>query len=162
GSFAWRATATNEITWSDELHRTFELDRSMPITPERIRTRVHPDDLKIFDTTIQRARATGNDFECQYRLLMPDRSIKYLHVVARPTRDHDNQLEFIAAVQDVTQRRLSEEALDKARSELSRVARVMSLGVLTASIAHEVNQPLSGIITNANTCLRMLDADPPN
>jgi C4-dicarboxylate-specific signal transduction histidine kinase len=57
---------------------------------------------------------------------------------------------------------MSEEALEKARSELAKVARVTSLGVLTASIAHEVNQPLSGIITNANTCLRMLDGDPPN
>ena len=71
-------------------------------------------------------------------------------------------LEYIGAVQDVTQRRLSEEALGKARSELAHVARVTSLGALTASIAHEVNQPLSGIITNASTCLRMLAADPPN
>jgi len=62
----------------------------------------------------------------------------------------------------VTERRSSEEALSKARSELSHVARVTSLGVLTASIAHEVNQPLSGIVTNAGTCLRMLAADPPN
>jgi C4-dicarboxylate-specific signal transduction histidine kinase len=71
-------------------------------------------------------------------------------------------LEYIGAIQDVTQRRLAEEALGKARSELAHVARVTSLGALTASIAHEVNQPLSGIITNASTCLRMLAADPPN
>ena len=64
--------------------------------------------------------------------------------------------------EDITPRKLSEEALAKARSELAKVARITSLGVLTASIAHEVNQPLSGIITNASTCLRMLSADPPN
>ena len=93
---------------------------------------------------------------------MPDQSVKYLHMVAHATRDQDGQLEYIGAVQDVTQRRLSEEALGKARSELAHVARVTSLGALTASIAHEVNQPLSGIITNASTCLRMLAADPPN
>ena len=62
--------------------------------------------------------------------------------------------------EDITQRKLSEAALAKARSELGRVARITSLGVLTASIAHEINQPLSGIITNASTCLRMLSADP--
>jgi C4-dicarboxylate-specific signal transduction histidine kinase len=62
----------------------------------------------------------------------------------------------------VTERRLSEEALGKVRSELAHVARVTSLGALTASIAHEVSQPLSGIITNAGTCLRMLAADRPN
>ena len=71
-------------------------------------------------------------------------------------------LEHIAAVQDVKARRVSEEALAKARSELANVARITSLGVLTASIAHEINQPLSGIITNASTCLRMLSADPPD
>jgi len=70
---------------------------------------------------------------------------------------------FLMAIsEDVTHRKLSEEALARARSELARVARITSLGVLTASIAHEINQPLSGIITNASTCLRMLSADPPN
>ena len=69
---------------------------------------------------------------------------------------------YIGAVQDVTQRRLSEEALGKPGRSSPTVARVTSLGALTASIAHEVNQPLSGIITNASTCLRMLAADPPN
>jgi len=71
-------------------------------------------------------------------------------------------VEYMASVQDVTARRLAEEARDKARSELTHVARVVSLGTLTASIAHELNQPLSGIVTNASTCMRMLAADPPN
>jgi signal transduction histidine kinase len=69
---------------------------------------------------------------------------------------------LMAISEDVTQGKLSEEALARARSELAKVARITSLGVLTASIAHEINQPLSGIITNASTCLRMLSADPPN
>jgi PAS domain S-box-containing protein len=69
---------------------------------------------------------------------------------------------LMALSEDITRRKLSEEALAKARSELAKVARITSLGVLTASIAHEVNQPLSGIITNSSTCLRMLSADPPN
>jgi C4-dicarboxylate-specific signal transduction histidine kinase len=71
-------------------------------------------------------------------------------------------LEYIGAVQDVTQRQISEDALARARSELAHVASVTSLATLTASIAHEVNQPLSGIVTNASTCLRMLAMDPPN
>jgi C4-dicarboxylate-specific signal transduction histidine kinase len=111
---------------------------------------------------VEQARNGSEDFEWQYRLLMPDQSIKYMHAVAQATRDPSGQLEYIAAVRDVTARRTADEALDRARSELARVARVMSLGALTASIAHEVNQPLSGIITNASTCMRMLDADPPN
>ena len=162
GSFAWHLSTTNQITWSEELYRIFELDRAAPITTELIRMRVHPEDVAQFDKTVLRARTMGEDFECQYRLLLPDDSIKYLRVVAKATRDQAGQLEYIAAVQDVTERHLSEQAIDKARSELAHVARVMSLGALTASIAHEVNQPLSGIVTNASTCLRMLDAEPPN
>jgi C4-dicarboxylate-specific signal transduction histidine kinase len=69
---------------------------------------------------------------------------------------------FIGAIQDVTESMVAEEALNRARTELAHVARVTTVSALTASIAHEVNQPLSGIITNASTGLRMLDADPPN
>jgi signal transduction histidine kinase len=160
GSFSWKV-ATNELTWSEQLYRIYEFEIGVPITIDLIRTRVHPEDVPLIEK-IKGARQGATDFEWQYRLVMPDGSIKYLHAVAHATRDQDGQLEYIAAVQDVTAGRMSEEALAKARSELAKVARVTSLGVLTASIAHEVNQPLSGIITNAGTCLRMLDADPPN
>jgi PAS domain S-box-containing protein len=159
GSYSWHVL-TDEITWSDELYRIFELDP--PLTTARIRTRVHPEDAPLFDKIVEQARDRGDDFEWQYRLMMPDHTVKYVHSVAHAARDQDGQLEYVGAVQDVTERRLSEEALAKARSQLAHVAKVASLGVLTASIAHEVNQPLSGIITNANTCLRMLAADPPN
>jgi C4-dicarboxylate-specific signal transduction histidine kinase len=132
------------------------------LTLDLIRTRVHPEDLTLYEKMVEQARNGENDFEWHYRLLMPDHSIKYLHAVARATRDQGGQLEYIAAIQDVTLRRLSEEARDKARSELAHVARAMSLGTLAASIAHEINQPLSGIVTNAGTCQRMLAAVPPN
>jgi PAS domain S-box-containing protein len=161
GSFSWKV-ATDEITWSEQLYRIFEFDQSVPVTLERMGTRVHPDDIPMLNDMIERARAAVSDFEYGHRLLMPDHSIKFLHLTAHGVRDNQGRLEYIGAVQDVTQRRKSEEALAKARSELAKVARVTSLGVLTASIAHEVNQPLSGIITNASTCLRMLSADPPN
>jgi len=161
GSFSW-LVATDEITWSEELYRIYEFDPGIKITLEVIRTRVHPEDLTLYEKMVEQARNGSEDFEWQYRLLMPDQSIKYMHAVAQATRDPSGQLEYIAAVRDVTARRVSDEALDKARSELAHVTRVMTLGALTASIAHEVNQPLSGIITNASTCVRMLDAEPPN
>jgi len=161
GSFSWRV-ATDEITWSEQLYRIYEFDVGVPVTFELIRTRVHPEDLSLLERmkTVHHARGAANDFEWQYRLLMPDHSIKYLHAVAHATRGQGGQLEYIAAVQDVTARRLSEQALDKARAELAYVATIMSLGTLAAAIAHELNQPLSGIVTNAGTCLRMLAADP--
>jgi PAS domain S-box-containing protein len=161
GSFSWRV-ATDEITWSEQLYRIFGFDQGVPVTLELIGTRIHPEDLSAFEEQIERSRQDGSDVQLEFRLLMPDHSVKYLHTVAHGIRDQNGRLEYIGAVQDVTERRLSEEALSNVRSELAHVARVTSLGVLTASIAHEVNQPLSGIITNANTCLRMLAANPPN
>jgi PAS domain S-box-containing protein len=163
GSFCWRV-ATDEITWSAELYRIYELEIGVPVTLELIRSRVHPEDVSLIEKMkmVDQARQGGHDFEWQYRLMMPDHSIRYMHAVAHAMRDQDGQLEYIASVQDVTARRLAEEARDQARAELAHVARVMSLGTLTASIAHELNQPLSGIVTNASTCIRMLAADPPN
>ncbi len=161
GSFAWRV-AKNDITWSEQLYRIFQFDPQVPVTLDLIGTRVHPEDLTLLHDMIARARSAASDFEYEHRLLMPDGSVKHLHLIAHGTKNESGEVEYIGATQDVTQRRLADEALDKARSELAHVTRVMSLGALTASIAHEVNQPLSGIITNASTCLRMLDADPPN
>jgi PAS domain S-box-containing protein len=160
GSFSWRIP-TDEVTWSEQLYRIFQIDRDAPVTFELIDNRIHPEDLSLFREQIERSRRDRSDVQLEFRLQMPDGTIKYVHVAAHIRGDHD-QPEYIGAVQDVTERRASEEALSKARSELSQVARVTSLGVLTASIAHEVNQPLSGIVTNASTCLRMLAADPPN
>jgi PAS domain S-box-containing protein len=160
GSFSWRV-ATDEITWSEQVYRIFGLDPDMPVTNELIASRHHPEDLPLFQEMVERGRS-GSDFQCDHRLLMPDGTVKYLHTVAHGTCDQSGQLEYIGAIQDVTDRRLSDEALGNVRKELARVSRITSLGALTASIAHEVNQPLSGIITNASTCLRMLAADPPN
>lgn len=160
GSFSWRVAA-NEIKWSEQVYRIFELDSNLPVTLELIGSRVHPEDVPLMYDMVERAQA-GKDFEYEHRLQMPDGSVKHLHMIAHGAHGKEGELEFIGAVQDVTQRRLSEEALAKVQSELAHVSRVTTLGALTASITHEVNQPLSGIITNAGTCLRMLSADPPN
>jgi C4-dicarboxylate-specific signal transduction histidine kinase len=85
-----------------------------------------------------------------------DQPVKHLGPTTRESRDKEGHFEYIGAVQDLARRRLPEEALSKARSELAHVARVTSLGVLTASIAHEINQPLASIITNGETGLRRL------
>jgi len=161
GGFSWRVES-GQITWSDQIYRIFEFEPGGLVTLERIGSRVHPEDIPLLGDMIERAQRAGSDLEYEHRLIMPNQSVKYLHLVAHATQDQDGRLEYIGAVQDVTERRLAEEALTQARSDLAHVTRVTSLGVLTASIAHEVNQPLSGIITNASTCLRMLAATPPN
>ena len=161
GNFSWVVT-TDEIKWSEQLYRIFEFKLGVPITFDLIGSRVHPEDLPTMYEMIGRAQRAVSHFEYEHRLRMPDGSIKHLHLIAQANRDHQGRLEYIGAVQDVTQRRISEEALSKARSELAHLARVTTLSTLTASIAHEINQPLSGILTNASTCLRMLNGDPPN
>jgi C4-dicarboxylate-specific signal transduction histidine kinase len=84
-------------------------------------------------------------------------------VRAVPLRDEIGTIvKWYTTFSDIDDRKRAEDAIDAARSELARVARATTMSALTASIAHEVNQPLSGIITNAGTCLRMLDASPPD
>jgi len=161
GSFSW-SLANDQLTWSEQTYRIYEIDPATPVAFLSVMNAIHPEDMSMCKEKVQGAVRDGRDFELEFRLPLPGSSLKYLYVVAHATRDQDGQLEYIGAVQDVTERRLSEDALEKVRSELAHVARVTTLGALTASIAHEVNQPLSGIITNASTCLRMLAADPPN
>lgn len=161
GSFYWHVP-TDAIAFSAQTYRLYELDPNVAVTPELIAARFHPEDLAMLEEMIDIARGPATDLDYRYRALMPDGAVKYLRLVAHATRDKEGETEYIGAIQDITQRYLAEEALGKARSELAHVARITTLGVLTASIAHEVNQPLLGIVTNASTCLRMLAADPPN
>jgi PAS domain S-box-containing protein len=162
GSFFWHVP-TGDLTWSEETYRIYELDPTVKPTFEFAHGRIHPDDLEFFNQTAERASIEGQDFEFEHRLQMPDGSIKYLQVVAHALNDGAGQsLEYVGAVRDITERKISEDALSKMRAELAHVARVSTLGEMTASIAHEVNQPLAGIVINANTCLRWLDGESPN
>lgn len=159
GSFSWRVE-TDEITWSEQLYRIFDFDPRVPVTLQLIGKRVHPEDVASFTDMLIRAQR-GEDFEYEHRLLMPDRSVKYLHVIGHATQDTYRRLEYIGAIQDVTEWRLSEEALGQARAEVAEVARRTTMGELAASIAHEINQPLATVVTNAQTCASLLRAQPP-
>lgn len=290
GSFGWRA-ATGEITWSKETYRIFQCDEgTKPQIPVMLQ-RIHPEDLLAVQQTTGRAAREGEDYDHEYRLLMPDGSIKYVRAVARAMRDSGGRVEFVGSVTDITatkeaERRLreseqrfrayaetasdwfwetgpdhrvtvisehsdtvtapagligltrwdiapdadlepekwrqhraaldahtafrdlvyrskdrngqpiyvrtsgkpffdadgnflgyrgvctdvtaairadqAEDALRKAQAELAHVTRVTTLGELTASIAHEINQPLAAVIANADACLAWLQRSPPD
>lgn len=290
GSFGWRA-ATGEITWSKETYRIFQFDEGTKPQIPLMLQRIHPEDRLAVQRITGRAAREGKDYDHEYRLVMPDSSIKYVRAVARATRDSGGHVEFVGSVSDITatkeaERRLRESeqrfrdyaetasdwfwetgpdhrvtqisqhsdtvttpagligltrwdiapdadlepekwrqhraaldahvpfrdlvyrsrdrngqpiyvrtsgkpffdadgnflgyrgvctdvtaairadqaeiALRKAQAELAHVTRVTTLGELTASIAHEINQPLAAVIANADACLAWLQRSPPD
>jgi PAS domain S-box-containing protein len=160
GSFITDLLA-DEPDWSEEAFRIFEVNPETTITLQAIREVVYPEDLPVYDAAFTRA-SEGLDWDLAFRITTASGNLKHLHAVGRVMEKVEGRPVLIGALQDVTESVVAEGALNRARAELAHVARAMTLGALTASIAHEVNQPLSGIITNASTCLRMLSADPPN
>jgi signal transduction histidine kinase len=161
GSFGWNPSS-GKTYWTDEAFRIFEYEPATTPTLELLQLRIHPDDVTAFRQVVERASRGGQDFAHEYRLRMPDERVKHIHVVARAFQDEAGDVDFVGAVMDVTAIRLAERELHKTRSDLAHVMRVTSLGELTASIAHEVSQPLGGVVINAEACQSWLDCDPPN
>ena len=161
GTFGWKPSS-GELYWSEESFRIFEYDPASAPTLELLALRVHPDDVAAFRQVAERATRDGQDFAHEYRLRMPDARVKQINVVARALRSDAGDVEFVGAVMDVTAIRLAERELHKTQTDLAHVMRVTSLGELTASIAHEVNQPLGAVLINAEACLSWLDHRQPN
>jgi PAS domain S-box-containing protein len=148
----------DEHFWSDEFYRICGFEPGSMVTIHRLGEIVHPEDMALYEGAIGRAMA-GTDPDFYFRIVTSGGVVKHLRGFAHRIADRPV---FVGAVQDVTASKMAQEALNKAGAELAHVSRVTAMNALTASIAHEVNQPLSGIITNAGTCLRMLDTVPPD
>jgi PAS domain S-box-containing protein len=282
GTFGWNVL-NGEIYWSEETYTIFEYDRAVKPTLELIFQRIHPDDRDPVQQTIDRAIKEGTSLDFEHRLLMPDGSVKYLHVIGRALEPSPGGLEYVGAVTDVSQRKQAEEkfrgllesapdamivmnqqgkivlvnaqveklfgyhrddllgqeveilvperfrdghpqhrnqffaqprvrpmgqglqlygrrkdgtefpveislspleteegtlvsgavrdltertraeeALRQAKADLTHVSRVTTMGELTASLAHEIKQPIAAAVTDAKTCLRWLGRDQPD
>jgi predicted ATPase/signal transduction histidine kinase len=161
GSFGW-SVLSGELYWSEETYNIFEYDRAVKPTLELVLQRIHPDDRDLAQQTIDRAHEGKANLDFEHRLLMPDGSVKYLHVLARALETSSGKIEYMGAVRDVTERTLAEEALRQAKGDLAHISRVTTVGELTASLAHEVNQPIAAAVTDANTCMRWLARDHPD
>jgi len=161
GSFSWVPNAgptEEQLYMSDEWFRIRGYDRRIPMTPEVMFERIHPDDRERVQEVFNRTLAEGRGFDIEFRLALPDGSVKYLHSVARAPRGTSRQ-EIVGAVMDVTATKRAMEQLQHAQAELARITRLTTMGQLAASIAHEINQPLTGVVTNAHTALHWLDAE---
>jgi PAS domain S-box-containing protein len=125
---------------------------------------LHPDDVDQMTQAWMSCVSSGAPYRAEVRILRAaDHSHRWCVISALPLRDREGRiLKWHGTVVDMHDWKQAQEELRNTQAELAHVTRVMTMGALTASIAHEVNQPLAGIITNANTCLRMLAADPPN
>ena len=160
GSFGWRI-GTEEIFWSKETYRIMGFDETVEPTIGLLLQRVHPDDRKLVQQQLDRAVRGEPDYDYEHRLLMPDGDIKHLHVRAHRQVEAGEE-ELVGALMDVTATRKAQEALQIAHTALAHVTRVSTLGEMSASIAHEVNQPLAAIVTNAESSLRWLSRQMPD
>jgi signal transduction histidine kinase len=161
GSFGG-SLLSGEVHWSDETYRIFELDRSVKPTLELLFERIHPDDRHHMQKAIDNATNERTAFDIECRFLKPDGLVKSLHVVAQAFEHASGELELVGAVTDITEHKQAAEALRQAQTDLAHVNRVTTMGELAATLAHEVIQPISATVTNANTCMRWLQRDEPD
>jgi PAS domain S-box-containing protein len=160
--------ATGEIRyWSEECYRVLGFDpHGGQPQFETFSQRIHPEDQARIREIADTARREKAEFEMDYRIVHPGGEIRDIHTIGHPVFSSSGDLvEFVGTVIDVTERKRAEEErerLRQAQADLARVNRVTTMGELTASLAHEVNQPITAGLTNANTCLRWLSRDVPN
>jgi PAS domain S-box-containing protein len=160
GSWGWN-TVTGELFWSRETYRIFGFDPEVTPTLAMVAEVMDPDDRLRFEGDTQALARDRTDFEREYRLRLRDGSIKHVHVLGRFAAGGFPDLDFIGSIMDVTERKVAADALLKTQAELAEVTRLTTMGELAASIAHEINQPLAAVVTNAQVCGRLLRGQPP-
>jgi PAS domain S-box-containing protein len=162
GSWAWNPS-TGEMFWSSEHCRIFGVcPFGTDVSYDLFFRLVHPEERAHVEREFLDTIRTGGDFDLEYRIVCPDGTVKCVHCRAHPVFGASGEVtEYVGTVADITERRHGEESLSSMQSELARVSRVITLGQLMASIAHEVNQPLAALIANAGAGLRWLAGDNP-
>jgi PAS domain S-box-containing protein len=162
GSWGWNIS-TGKLVWSEEHCLIFGFDpNAAEPTFQLFSERIHPEDRFLVQQTLDEAIRERSGFSHEFRIVLPDGSVKYLHGVGRPILTTDGNIDdYIGTTMDITERKRSENALRTAQADLTRVARLTTMGELAASIAHEINQPLGAMVASGNACLRWLAKDQP-
>jgi PAS domain S-box-containing protein len=151
-----------QMLWSQEAYRIFGYPANVVPGLELILARTHPDDVALVRQSYRQVLAEVQSIDIEHRLIMPDNSVKHVHYVAHLRARRSGRYEYVGALMDVTAAKQTEVALKRSMSELSHVTRVTMLGELTASIAHEVSQPIAAIVTCGHAALRWLDRPQPD
>src|SRR5256886_5734023 len=154
----WSINFERKESWmSDKGRAIFNFGPDEPLSRELFLSRVHPEDRNTVDEAIERARSESQTFEIEYRLLRRDGDIRWL--ISRGRYGHDDRggvSELIGVAIDITAQVKADLELRLQREEMARMSRVSSMGELTASLAHELNQPLTAIASNVAAGRRFL------
>jgi len=159
-----RDVDTDRITWSDETYRIYGLTPGEgTITLAGMLERIHPEDRPIWSQAAAEALDGASRYDLEYRVVRPNGELRIVHSQGDLTRDASGRpRSLFGTIQDITERKRAEEALRDVQMELTHANRVTSIGQLTASVAHEVSQPIAAAVTNAQAALRWLGAQPPD
>jgi PAS domain S-box-containing protein len=166
-SWAWRVSDRSAVYVSDELYRIFGLDPAdeAPNWEKRLAL-VHPDDRLAWKNMIERAIVEKVDYDHEFRILLPNGIMKWIHAVGHPVLSNTGDLEqFVGSSTDITARKFAEQERERLRqleADLAHIGRVSTLGEMAASLAHEIKQPIAAAITSANSCIEWLAHEPPN
>ena len=151
-------TITNELWISDKVRELFRFDHDEEITYPMFQARVHPEDRSMREAAIKQTIQSKGDYDIQFRLLLPDGEVRWISGRARYIDyGHGESARLLSVAIDVTERKEAEEEGRRHREQINLISRVSLLGEMTASLAHELTQPLSGIVSNATAGVRFID-----
>lgn len=167
GSWAWNVTTRDVLHWSAECFRLYGFDRKNGVPSwEQWDQRLHPDDRQERYQTVENAIRQKTDYELDYRIVLPDHTIRHIHTVAHPVFSASGDLvEYVGTAMDVTEQKRTDEEHERLRqleADLEHLNRVSMMGELTASLAHEIKQPIGAAVSNAEACLQWLARDQPD
>jgi PAS domain S-box-containing protein len=166
-SWAYNPATEKALYWSDEMFRICGFDPQQgPPTSEAFLERVHPEDRESVAGTMRNAAREKTEYRVEHRIIHPNGTIKHTQAIGHPVLDHSgNVVEFVGSAVDITDVKHAEQERERLRQELANLAhlnRVSTMGELTASLAHEIKQPIGAAVTNADACVRLLDRDQPD
>lgn len=166
GTWAWGARDEKMLYCSDEMFRIFGFDPQQGVPSEKLWERMAPEDLNRVRGVFKKALREKRDFADEYRIILPDRTVKDIDVIGHPVIDKAGEVvEYVGTIVDVTERKRVEQERERLReleADLGHMSRVSLMGELAASLAHEIRQPMTGAVVNAHTCARLLSRDVPD